>query len=282
MEIAMQERVKLIDKGENISIRKQASLLKICRAKLYYKSIIDDDSEFANMIKEIYLESDCRYGYRKINAELASKDMICNHKKVLRLMQESGLQGLYPKRRHNYSIKNKDNKVFPYLLKNLAIIRTDQVWSTDITYIKICGKFMYFIAIIDLYSRYIVSYGLSHSLDADFYVFVLQNALKLGKPEIFNTDQGSQFTSHNFVQELLQNKIQISMDHQGRCFDNIFIERLWRTLKQEAIYYYKPETIRDLEIVIDNFVVWYNYKRRHQSLKYNIPCDVYHKFLYVG
>ncbi len=134
---------------------------------------------------------------------------------------------------------------------------------------------MYFIAIIDLYSRYIVAYGLSHSLEGEFYVFILEEALQIGKLEIFNSDQGSQFTSGDFIKLLIEHNIKISMDHKGRCFDNIHIERLWRTIKQEAIYYYKPESIADLEKILNEFIGWYNNERRHQSLNYKRPADVY-------
>ena len=135
---------------------------------------------------------------------------------------------------------------------------------------------MYFMAIIDLYSRYIISRELSPSLGAGFCVQTLKNALRGNKPEIFNSDQGCQFTSDNFVNELKQAEVKISMDHKGRCFDNIIIERLWRTLKQEAIYYYRPNTIKELETVLDDFVSWYNYERRHQSLGYKRPAEIYY------
>ena len=190
-------------------------------------------------------------------------------------MRGMSLQGLYPKRKSVTTTKDKEHKVYPYLLEGLAITTPDHVWATDITYIAIEGRFMYFIAIIDLYSRYIIASELSPYLEAGFCVYTLKNALQKKKPEIFNTDQGVQFTSNDFIAELNRAKIRISMDHKGRCFDNIYVERLWRTLKQEAIYYYRPSSIKELEIVISDFVAWYNHKRRHQNLQYRIPFEVY-------
>jgi putative transposase len=231
----------------------------------------------ANVINEVYLASDCRYGYRKIPAELTSRSIIVNHKKVLRIMQDIGLQGLYPKRKCATSIKDKDHKIYPYLLTDLVVNKANQVWTTDLTYISVDGKFYYFMAIIDLYSRYILAYELSPYMDAEFCVYTLQTALKKQKPEIFNSDQGSQFTSNNFVNLLITMGIKISMDQKGKYFDNIYVERLWRTLKQEAIYYYRPSNIKELAVVIENFVNWYNYQRRHQSLQYQIPAEIYYK-----
>ena len=135
--------------------------------------------------------------------------------------------------------------------------------------------FMYFIAIIDLYSRYIISYDLSNSLEASFCVNLLKKALEIAVPDIFNTDQGSQFTDHDFIQVLKDNAIEISMDHTGRCFDNIFVERLWRTLKYESIYYYRPEDIKSLIKCLKEFVIWYNTLRLHQALSYKVPADMY-------
>jgi putative transposase len=259
----------------DLSIRKQSQLLEVSRTKLYYKPVINDESEIANLIREVYLSSDCRYGYRKITADLHNQGQIINHKKVLKIMQEMGIEGLYPKKYINTTIKNNEHKTYPYLLSDLEINKADQVWATDITYIKINSRFMYFMAIIDLYSRYIICYDLSHSLEAEFCVAILEKALCKRTPEIFNTDQGSQYTSNDFTSKLLERQIKISMDHKGRCFDNIFVERLWRTLKQEVIYYYRPEDITSLECRIDEFVPWYNNQRLHQGLKYKTPASVY-------
>jgi putative transposase len=271
----MQERYSMIDNESNLSIRQQASLLGLQRSKLYYKPIINEDSEIANLIRDIYLSSDCRYGYRKVTAALHNNGKVINNKKVLRTMREMGIEGLYPKRHIKTSTKNNEHRIYPYLLKDLEINRANQVWATDITYIRMNGYFMYFIAIIDIHSRYILSYDLSNSLEAGFCLLALKEALISKVPEIFNSDQGCQFTSNEFVNELEGHQIKISMDHTGRCFDNIFIERLWRTLKQEVIYYYRPETLKELEKHLQDFVIWYNNHRLHQSLKYKTPSSVY-------
>ena len=257
-----------------LSIRRQVAVLSLCRSTLYYKSLVCKISETANLIKEIYLDSDCRYGYRKITAALACQGHTINHKKVLKLMQKMSIQGLYPKRYKNTSIK-ANHAIYPYLLAGLTITQPNQVWATDITYLAIQNRFMYFIAIIDLYSRFIVAYELSANLETGFCVETLKAALNVAIPIIFNTDQGAQFTSLDFIQVLKQHNVQISMDHKGRCFDNIFVERLWRTLKQEAIYYYRPETVKELEQCLKSFVDWYNYQRLHQSLNYQTPAAVY-------
>lgn len=257
-----------------LSIRQQASILSINRSSIYYKSILNSDSLIGNLIKDIYLESDCRYGYRKITAALRQQNWEVNHKKVQKLMKDMKIQGLYPKKFKNTSIKTS-HSIYPYLLDGLIINRPNQVWATDITYIALKNCFMYFIAIIDLYSRYIISYELSANLETCFCESSLKMALKQAVPYIFNTDQGSQFTSAIFTQILKDNNIHISMDHKGRCFDNIFVERLWRTIKQEAVYYYRPETAKDLELCLDNFVTWYNHKRLHQSLNYKTPWSIY-------
>lgn len=263
----------MLDCSEKLSLRKQSKLLNICRSSFYYKSIKIDDSDLANLIQEVYLSSNCIYGYRKITKSL---NILGHHKKVLRIMKEMGIEGRYPKKKINTSLGNPLHRVYPYLLADITISYPNQVWATDITYIKIKEKFAYFFAIIDLYSRYIVAYDLSPTLDAVFCIACLKDALQNNdKPKIFNSDQGSQFTCHKFIDILVSHNINISMDHQGRCFDNIYVERLWRTLKQEAIYYEKPSNLRDLELCINRFVYWYNNKRLHQSLEYQIPVNIY-------
>jgi putative transposase len=265
----------MLDVTEALSLRRQASLLNVSRSKFYHCPVVNDDTLLANAIREIYSESDCRYGYRKVHAALRQGGYIINHKRVAKLMSELGFAGLYPKKKCKTSIVNNTHKIYPYLLDKVEIVRKDQVWATDITYIRIADRFMYFTAIIDLYSRYIITHELSHTLENDTTIYALTQALQRGVPEIFNSDQGSQFTSNDFVQILASRGIKISMDHKGRCFDNIRVERLWRTLKQEAIYYYRPETIKDLELVLKQFVNWYNNKRIHQSLDYRVPADLY-------
>jgi putative transposase len=258
----------------DLSLNYQCTLLGLCRSSLYYKPLIHDETELANLIQEIYLSSDCRYGYRKITAGLQKRNLCVNHKKVLRMMQDIGIQGLYPRKSINTTVK-ANHAIYPYLLEGLKITSPNQVWATDLTYIRLPGRFMYFMAIIDLYSRYIIAYELSSNLEATFCIDVLNRALGVNIPEIFNTDQGSQFTSNDFIKVLAAAAIRISMDHKGRCFDNIFVERLWRTLKQEVIYYYRTETVAALEKCIEEFVPWYNNERLHQSLRYSTPKSIY-------
>lgn len=272
----MKLRMEILDPSYPLSMRKQSSLLKVSRSNCYYNRVINNDSELCIMIKDIYISSDCRYGYRKITFGLNRQGVRINGKKVLRLMQEMKIQGLYPKQNIKTTIKNKNHHIYPYLLQDLEIFRPNQVWATDITYIKIGDKFMYFTAIMDIYSRYILSHDLSHSLETESCIIALEEALKRGKPDIFNTDQGTQFTSNAFIEILKNAGINISMDHKGRCFDNIFVERLWRTIKQEAVYFYRVETVAELEECLNEFVLWYNNERFHQSLGYKTPKEVYY------
>ena len=184
----------MLDREVEISLRKQALLLNVSRSRVYYRPVINDDSEIANLISEIYLSSDCRYGYRKIAADLLNRDIVVNKKRVLRLMQEMGLEGLYPKRFVNTSIKNAQHKIYPYLLKDLDINKQNQVWASDITYIKMDGYFMYFVAIIDLFSRYIISYNLSHSLELESFFYPKSRRKNINIP-FFTNDKNLIFYS---------------------------------------------------------------------------------------
>ena len=271
----MKTRKLMIEHSHELSVRKQAELLDVARSSLYYQPIINSDSELANLINEVYLESDCRYGYRKITHEICQKWLGVNKKKVLRIMQEMGIQGQYPKRSCVTTRADAEHLKYPYLLEGLEITHPNQVWATDITYIKVQGRFIYLMAIVDLFSRYIVSYELSPTLEAIFCIDLLKETLKEVHPKIFNTDQGSQFTCKDFVKELKRCGVSISMDHKGRCFDNIIVERFWRTVKQEAIYFYRPETVKELEATVSKFIDWYNNKRIHQALGYKTPIEKY-------
>lgn len=258
-----------------LSITKQCTLLSLNRSSFYYKAIEADNGKIANKIHEIYTDSECRYGYRKITASLKRSGYPINHKKVLTLMNQMNIEGLYPTKKIRTTIAN-DNKKYPYLLKNVDIIKPNQVWSTDITYIMLPKGFVYFIAIIDVFSRYILSYKLCISMEAENCCEVLEMALSKGVvPEYFNSDQGSQFTSQKFIDILDEHKIKISMSGKGRCFDNIHIERLWRTIKQDDAYYYRYQTVVEARKNLSNFVYWYNNKRLHQSLNYCTPAEYY-------
>ena len=198
-----------------------------------------------------------------------------NGKRVGRLMQKMGIMAIYPK--PNTSTRNKAHRVYPYLLRGRDITRSNEVWCADITYIRTGKGFMYLVAIMDWSSRYVIAWELSNTLDGDFCVRVLKRALALGKPEIFNTDQGSQFTSDRFTQTLLGQGIQISMDGKGRALDNVFIERLWRSLKYEMIYLRQFESVPELKSEIRAYLHFYNTERIHQGLAYKTPKEVYDK-----
>ena len=215
------------------------------------------------------------YGYRKIAAVLRREGFLVNHKKVFRLMGEMNLSAIFPRANKNKWIKANQSQ-YPYLLKDLAIEKTNQVWATDITYIRIHSGFVYFLAIIDLYSRFILSAYLSTSLEADFCVEMLKISLeKYQNPEIFNTDQGSQFTSFKWCDLLKEKNIKISHDGKGRCFDNIVNERLWRTVKYEEVYLKSYNSVNEARMQLMDFVEFYNHQRPHQSLKYKTPAEVY-------
>ncbi len=243
----------------------------------------DFTNSIANEIKEIWSKYSF-FGYRKITAFLNNKiaqnsqntnqNKRINHKKVLRLMQKLGLQAIYAKPRT--TIINKDHKKFPYLLKNLEISKPNKVWAVDITYIKTPRGFVYLVALIDIFSRFIVSSKLSISLDTQPCLEILHKGLKIATPQIINSDQGSQFTSRVWIDFLTQKNIQISMDSVGRWADNIYIERFWRTIKQEEIYINPSNNLEELRIQIDRFIKFYNYQRPHQALKYKTPSQVFY------
>ncbi len=257
-----------------LSVRKQCRALGLNRSNLYYRTIqAPDESELSNEIHELWLSMPA-YGYRKITEELQRRGCIINHKRVLRMMRDMRIQAMYP--RPKTSISNREHKKYPYLLRDLTINHPNHVWATDITYIKLSSGYIYLIAIIDIFSRFIVAWGLSNTLEADFCVETLTVALQKGKkPVILNTDQGVQFTSIAWIECVEKGLIQVSMDGIGRWADNIFIERFWRTLKHEHVLLYCFETLKAARDSIGRFIDLYNHKRLHQSLGYKTPAEVY-------
>jgi len=213
------------------------------------------------------------YGARKIAAWLKSQGQRVNRKRIRRLMRIMGIKAIY--RRPRTSKPAPGHKIYPYLLSGMRITQPNQVWATDITYIPMARGFLYLVAIIDWYSRYVLSWRLSNTMDTDFCVEAVQEALRKGKPEIFNTDQGAQFTSEAFTRLLEQHGIRISMDGKGRYSDNLFIERLWRTLKYEEVYLKAYQDGRDARIGLGNYFSFYNTERPHQSHGYRTPAEVY-------
>jgi len=261
--------------NREISIVRQCELLGISRSGYYYKPQ-GESEENLNIMFEIdkqYLETPF-YGVPKMLSYLRSLKYNINIKRVRRLMRLMGLETIYCK--PNLSIPGKDHIKYPYLLKGLLIERVDQVWSTDITYIPMIKGFLYLTAVIDWYSRYVLSWRLSNSLDSSFCIDALNDSLMRSKPEIFNTDQGVQFTSEKFTERLKDNKIRISMDSRGRAIDNIFIERLWRSLKYEYVYLHSQKDGKELYQGLSKYFEFYNNRRLHQALGYKTPYEVYY------
>jgi putative transposase len=246
------------------------------RSTFYYQEkLAASDVDLMNLIRDIWLKYPF-YGYRKITQVLRKEyGLIVNKKRVLRLMQAANIASIYPK--PNLSKPNKAHAVFPYLLKGMDISRPNQVWMTDITYLRLQNRFVYLVALIDVYSRYIVGWSLSFELDTENCMDALEIALKRFKPLIINTDQGCQFTSDLWVSKLKTCNIQISMDGKGRCLDNVYIERFWRSIKYEAIYLNDFSTYEELYVGVKEYIDFYNEKRPHQSLDYAYPKEVFFK-----
>lgn len=260
---------------DRISVRRQCELLDLNRSALYYKPVpvSAEEQRLMNRIDEIYTKWPFM-GSRKIRTLLNEEDFCVGRDHVRTLMGKMGLYAIYPKR--NLSKPHPEHIIYPYLLTGVDITAVNQVWSADITYIRLASGFVYLMAIIEWYSRYVLAWALSNTLEADFCVTALKEALaKYGTPDVFNTDQGSQFTSEDFTGELLKNKIQISMDGKGRALDNIFVERLWRTVKYEDIYIHDYRTIPEVRAGLKGYFDFYNTKRPHQSLGYKMPELVY-------
>lgn len=258
----------------DLSIRRQCELLNLNRASYYYQPAGESELNLRLMrlIDEQYTKTPF-YGWPKMTVYLQKLGYPINHKRVQRLMQIMGLQAIYPKPQTSPSAPG--HKIYPYLLRGLPITRPNQVWSGDITYIPLANGFMYLLAIIDWFSRYVLTWQLSNTLDGLFCIQALNQALQQGQPEIFNTDQGAQFTALAFTDILQAAHIRISMDGRGRALDNIFVERLWRTLKYEDIYLKDYATVPALITGLTDYFIFYNEERFHQSLDYRTPAQVY-------
>jgi putative transposase len=266
----------LIEPGhETLSIRRQCELLDLPRSTLYYQpaSETPENLSLMRLLDEQYLKTPF-YGSRKMAIALSAKGQVVNRKRVQRLMRIMGIEGLAPRR--STSRPAPGHRVFPYLLRNVEITHPDHVWSTDITYIPLPGGFVYLTAIMDWYSRYVLTWRLSNRLESTFCLEALEAVLKGGKPEIFNTDQGAQFTSKEFTSQLLDRAVAVSMDGRGRALDNVFIERLWRSLKYEDIYLKDYGTVDELYEGLTRYFDMYNRERVHQALDYQTPYEVYH------
>ena len=256
----------MIEMNHPLSLVKQCELLSFSRSTYYYQPmpVSNEDLSLMKHIDTIHLNYPF-YGSRRICDELETQHIVVNRKKVQRLMRLMDITAIFPGKKT--TVPNKAHKIYPYLLRGLAINRSNQVWSTDITYIPMEKGFVYLVAVIDWFSRKVLSWRLSNTMDTSFCIEALEEAIaRYGRPDIFNTDQGSQFTSEAFTQVLIDNHIQISMDGRGRWVDNVFIERLWRSLKYEDIYLKAYETIADTQAGISQYFHFFNQKRRHQSL----------------
>ena len=224
------------------------------------------------LIDQQYIETPY-YGSRRMAAHLRRNGHNIYRKRVQRLMRLMGIEAIYPG--PNLSKRRHKHKIYPYLLKNKEITHHNHVWSTDITYIKLTGGFVYLMAVIDWYSRYVLSWRLSNSLEVNFCVEGLLEALNKGRPEIFNTDQDSQFTSNDFLNPLLEREVRVSMDGRGRAFDNIFVERLWRSVKYEEVYIKEYSGVKDAKKSLAEYFTHYNERRPHQSLGYKTPLEMH-------
>lgn len=275
----MSQRRSFVEPDGALSVRRQCEILALNRSSLYYESIGPDPEELELMrrIDELHLEFPF-YGSRRISRELRSQGLVVNRKRVQRLMRIMGLEALAPK--PNTSQPAPEHPVYPYLLRKLSIGRPNQVWAADITYVPLAHGFAYLVAIMDWYSRRVLSWRLSNSLDTSFCVEALEDALaRFGRPEIFNTDQGSQFTSEAFTQLLLDRGVKISMDGKGRCIDNVFVERLWRSVKYEEVYLNDYDNLVDARAGIGRYFTFYNDRRPHQALGYQTPAGFYDALL---
>jgi len=265
-------------KNKKISIRQQCSLLALTRSVYYRKPkpISKEDIRIMNLLDEIYTKRPF-FGSRRMKKELFKRKGIrVNRKRIQRLMRQMGLEAIYPK--PNLSRRNIEHKIYPYLLRNLAVTRPNQVWATDITYIRTTSGFVYLTVIMDWFSRKVLSWRLSNTLDSSFCVEALEEALRrYGTPEIFKTDQGSQFTSKAFTSVLIEHGIKISMDGKGRALDNVFVERLWRSVKYEDVYLRGYETMKEVKAGLREYFKFYNEERFHQGLDEQTPDYVYFK-----
>jgi putative transposase len=256
---------------------RRCELLDVARSSAYYhpEPVSEADLALMRLIDEIHLELPF-YGTRRMRDELEERGHKVNRKRVQRLMRLMGLRALYPRRRT--SQPGKGHKIYPYLLRDLPVERVNQVWATDITFVPMAKGFMYLVAIMDWHSRRVLSWRVSNTMDTDFCTEALEEALqRFGAPEIFNTDQGAQFTSEAFTDVLKDHGIKISMDGKGRWIDNVFVERLWRSVKYEDLYLHAYETPTELRAGLARYFTFYNTRRRHSALDRRTPDAVYYE-----
>jgi putative transposase len=270
----MVKRAMIECRHPELSVRRQCGLLGLNRASLYYVPAQESAENLALMrvIDEHYTRTPF-YGSRRITADLQRQGYAVNRKRVQRLMHTMGLETIYPHPR--LSVRHVEHRVYPYLLHDVVIQRPSHVWSADITYVPMRHGVMYLVAILDWYSRYVLSWQLSNTMDVAFCLTALEQALAQGRPAVFNTDQGAQFTALAFTTRLAAAHVAISMDGRGRVFDNIFVERLWRTVKYEDIYLKDYGSVLEMEAGLAAYFWFYNHQRLHQALDYRTPAEVH-------
>jgi len=269
-------RVEMIDKtNKKLSIRKQCALLGVNRSRVYYKpaSIAQRDIAMMNFIDEEFTAHPFTGVERMVDVVRLKKGLVVNHKRIRRLMRKMGLMAIYPKPRTTQSLI--EHAKYPCLIRKMDITEPDHVWCSDITYIRMAHGFMYLVAIMDYFSRYVISWSVSNSLESLFCMDALDETLSVTKPKMFHSDQGSQYTSSDFIDELKARKIKISMSGRGRCFDNILVERLWRTVKYEEIYLREYNDGHELIRSLRKYFDYYNHRRPHKSLDRRTPTEVY-------
>ncbi len=265
----------LIDRErDDLSLVAQAELLGLSRASLYYKRVSPSAHEIAikHRIDELYTAHPF-YGSRRLTACLQREGLSINRKAVQRHMREMGIVAIYP--RPNLSKRAVAHRVYPYLLRGVRAAEPDHIWGIDITYIRLVAGWLYLVAVLDWYSRYVVSWELSDSLEIEFVLAAVEGALSHSTPQIWNSDQGSHFTSLRYIERLQAAQVQISMDSKGRALDNIFTERLWRTIKYEEVYLHDYTTPRIARQGLTDYMEFYNHERPHQALNYRTPAELY-------
>jgi putative transposase len=273
--LSHEQRVALVERESNeLPLIQQAALLSVSRSSLYYQPREPSAEEIAikHRIDELYTQSPF-YGSRKIKAQLRREGVVISRKTVQRHMREMGIVAIYPG--PNLSRRQHKEHVFPYLLRNLVIRAPNQVWGIDITYIRMLKGWMYLVAVLDWYSRYVISWELDLTLEMPFVLAAVEHALSIAVPVIWNSDQGSHFTSPQYLQLLRDAQVQISMDSKGRALDNIFTERLWRTVKYEEVYLHDYASPKEARQQLSQYFEFYNHQRPHQALEYLTPAEVY-------
>ena len=265
----------MIDLHADISVNEQCKLLSLSSSSYYYhqRPLSKEDERLMALLDEHYLQYPCEGKIKRAHWLSNEVGYTVGKRRVRKLMEKMGIETVYPK--PNTSVPNKEHEVHPYLLREVDIIRPNQVWASDLTYVRMKGSHVYLMAIMDWYSRYVIEWAVSPNMEAEFCVETLRNALLHEHCEIFNTDQGAQFTSKDWINTLKKHNISISMDGRGRYLDNIFIERLWRSVKQEKIYRHEFNNIEEVKVALAEYFEYYNNRRPHQSFYYLTPADVY-------